>query len=148
MRGDNVYDHLRFLRRISAPFEAAAVHRFGRSPLSVAFRVPVLVLETTGRKSGATRRTTLAYQCDTDGSLLLVGGAGGQTRTPDWVANLRANPRVTVTIDRDRLAATAIELTGPAHALAWEEVRKQQPRVAAYERRAGHPIPIFRLSLS
>jgi deazaflavin-dependent oxidoreductase (nitroreductase family) len=125
--------------------EAALVRRFGQSPLSFAFRVPVLVLETTGRKTGATRRTTVAYQREADGALLLVGGAGGQTRTPDWVANLRANPEVAITLDRRRVTHMATELTGTDRAAAWNEVRKRQPRVEAYERRAGHPIAIFRL---
>ena len=145
MRTDNVYDRLRFLRRIGGPVEAALVRRFGRSPLSVAFRVPVLVLETTGRRTGRIRATTVAYQRDVDGSLLLVAGAGGQTRTPDWVANLRANPTVTVVIDGRRTTHTATELTGVDRAAAWETVRRESPRVDAYERRAGHEIPIFRL---
>ena len=145
MARDNVFDRLRFLRRISGPVEAATVRRLGRSPLSVLFRVPVLVVETTGRRTGVRRRTTLAYQQEPDGSLLLVGGAGGQTRTPDWVANLRADPRVTITIDRVSQETTATELTGPEHAAAWGRVRAQQPRVEAYARRAGHPVPIFRV---
>ena len=143
--GDNLFDRLRFLRRVSGPVEAGTVRRVGRSPLSVLFRVPVLVLETTGRKTGARRRTTLAYQRDPDGSLLLVGGAGGQTRTPDWVANLRAHPRATVILDRRSFEVTVRELTGGEHAAAWDRARTQQPRVEAYERRAGHPIPIFRV---
>ena len=145
MAHDNVFDRLRFLRRIGGPVEAATVRRLGRSPLSIAFRVPVLVLETTGRRTGARRRTTLAYQREDDGSMLLVGGAGGQTRTPDWVANLRAEPRATITVGRRRLETTVAELTGDEHAAAWDRVRAEQPRVEAYERRAGHPIPIFRV---
>lgn len=145
MAADNLFDRLRFLRRVAGPVEVAIVRRFGRSPLSVAFRVPVLVLETTGRRTGARRRTTLAYQREADGSLLLVGGAGGQRRTPDWVANLRARPDVTITVARRRIETTATELTGDERAAAWDRVRAQQPRVAAYERRAGHRIPIFRV---
>jgi deazaflavin-dependent oxidoreductase (nitroreductase family) len=145
MAQDNLFDRLRFLRRVAAPVEAATVRRFGRSPLSVAFRVPVLVLETSGRRTGARRATTLAYQPEPDGSLLIVGGAGGQTRNPDWVANLRADPRATITVDRCPRAVTMIELTGDEHAAAWERVRAEQPRVVGYERRAGHEIPIFRV---
>lgn len=145
MPRDNLFDRLRFLRRVAAPIEAATVRRFGRSPLSALFRVPVLVLETTGRRSGARRRTTLAYQREADGSLLLVGGAGGQTRNPDWVANLRADPRVTITLHRRSLDTTVVELTGDEHAAAWDRARAQQRRVEAYERRAGHRIPIFRV---
>ena len=144
----NLYDRLRFLRRVGGPLEARLVRRFGRSPLSVVFRVPVLVLETTGRKTGARRRTTLAFQREDDGTLLLVGGAGGQTRTPDWVANLRSDASVTIILDRRSFDGNAIELVGDERAGAWERVRARQPRVDAYERRSGHPIPVFRLRLS
>lgn len=41
---------------------------------------------------GMVRGTTLAFHRPSDGSLVVVGGAGGQARTPDWVANLRASP--------------------------------------------------------
>lgn len=86
MQGRNGYDRLRPVRRFARPFEAAQVRRFGRSLLSVSFRTPVLVLHTTGRRSGRPRRTTLAFKRSEDGSLVVVGGAGGQARLPDWVA--------------------------------------------------------------
>jgi len=141
----NLGDRLRPLRRWTGPIEAFQVRRFGRSGLSAVFRTPVLLLETTGRRTGATRQTTLAYREDSDGALLIVGGAGGQTAIPDWVANLRAQPRATVTVNRLRREVTAAELTGEERTTVWEELRPVWPRIDKYERQAGRPVPVFRL---
>jgi deazaflavin-dependent oxidoreductase (nitroreductase family) len=73
--------------------EAALVRRTGRSAFAFAYRTPVLVLETTGRRSGLLRSTPVAYRPAGGGTWLIVGGAAGMRRTPDWVANLRAEPR-------------------------------------------------------
>lgn len=126
-------------------FEVAETRWFGRSLLSVAFRQPVLVLESTGRRSGKRRSTTLAYR-DLDGQLVVVGGAGGQTTTPDWVANVRANPAVVVTRRRRSTPMLARELSGAERAAMWERLLPMLPMIATYEERAGRPIPVIVLS--
>jgi deazaflavin-dependent oxidoreductase (nitroreductase family) len=141
----NWADRLRPLRRIVGPIEAAELRRFGRSGLSVAIRVPVLLLETTGRRSGKVRSTPLAYRRLADGSLVVVGGAGGQVATPDWVHNLRADPAVTTVIGRRRQPAVAVELAGEDRAAAWSELVDAWPKIAGYEARAGHEVPVVRL---
>ncbi len=144
MRG-NVADRLRPLRRLVGPIEAAEIRRFGRSGLGVVFRTPVLVLETTGRRTGATRATPLAYHRDGD-DLLVVGGAGGQTVVADWVRNLRAEPDAVAVVDRRRRAVRAVELAGAERAATWSELLGVWPRIATYERRAGRPLPVVRLT--
>lgn len=122
------------------------MRRFGASALSLTFRTPVLLLHTTGRTSGVERATTLAHHEDADGSLLIVGGAGGQARIPDWVANLRAAPRAAVTLDRQRVEVTAHELGGEERREVWQRLTTVWPQIEAYERRAGRPVPVFRLT--
>jgi deazaflavin-dependent oxidoreductase (nitroreductase family) len=129
------------------PFEAAQVRRLGGSGIGLLARTPVLLLETTGRRTGTIRATPLAYHRDRDGSLLVVGGAGGQVRTPDWVANVRADPNVAVVVRRERRPATAVELHGEERATAWRHLLEVWPRIATYERRAGRPVPVLRLEL-
>jgi deazaflavin-dependent oxidoreductase (nitroreductase family) len=141
----NLADRIRPLRRLVGPIEAAEIRRFGRSGLSVLFRTPVLVLETTGRRSGATRSTPLAVHRCADGSLLVVGGAGGQTTTADWVLNLRADPDAVAVVDRQRRPVRAIELAGAERERTWAELLEVWPRIATYERRAGRPVPVIRL---
>lgn len=145
-RGRNAMDRLRFARRLTRGIEAAQVRWLGASALSLLFRTRVLVLTTTGRRSGRSRETTLAYLELGDGDLLVVGGAGGQSRTPDWVANLRADPAVQVTVGRTRRPMTACELHGDARAAAWNLAVDEWPRIVVYESRAGRAVPVVRLT--
>lgn len=141
-------DRLRPVRRILRGVEAAQVRWFGRSVLSTLFRTPVLALETVGRRTGRSRETALAYHRLSDGDLVVVGGAGGQRQVPDWVANVRANPDVHVTVDRQRRRMTAVELSGDHRGAVWDEARAVWPQIETYERRAGRPVPVFRLQPS
>ena len=136
---------MRWLRRLLQAVEVAQVRWLGASALSAAFRTPVLVLHTTGRRSGRSRTTVLAVHEEPDGSLLVVGGAGGQVRTPDWVANLRADPAVEVTYRRRRRPVVAEELAGAARDEAWRRLVTIWPRIERYQRRAGRRVPIVRL---
>lgn len=138
----NLADRLRPLRRWAGRVEAAEVARFGRSGLSVLFRRRVLVLHTTGRRSGRERRTPLAYQ-EVDGAYVVVGGAGGQTAVPDWVLNVRADPAVRLTVDRRSCDAVATELHGAERQAMWDRLLPEMPLIAKYERRAGRPIPVL-----
>jgi deazaflavin-dependent oxidoreductase (nitroreductase family) len=143
--GRRLAQALRPLRRAAKVLEAAQVRRFGRSAVSVLFRTPVLVLETTGRRSGAVRETTVAFHRLDDGTVLIVGGAGGQTRVPDWVANLRADPRATVTLDRAPMPVRVVELAGAEREAAWRRLREVWPRIESYQQRAGRRVPVFHL---
>lgn len=140
----NLVDLLRPARRWLARTETAQVRRFGRSILSTVYGADVLVLHTTGRRSGTERATTLAYTRRAD-DLVIVGGAGGQRRLPDWVANLRADPAAAVTAGAGRRDVRAVEVTGEERAAMWPELVGTWPRIERYEQRAGRPVPVFRL---
>jgi deazaflavin-dependent oxidoreductase (nitroreductase family) len=141
----NLADRVRPLRRVAGRVEAAEVRWFGRSVLSVVFRQRVLVLETTGRRSGKRRRTTVAYR-ERGSALVVVGGAGGQTRPPDWVANLRAHPGVTVIRRRRTTHMTARVLEGEERQLVWDQLCPAWPMIARYQDRAGRPIAVVELT--
>lgn len=144
--GRNLMDYLRPVRRALRGIEATQVRRFGRSVLSTVFRTKALVLETVGRKTGRPREMALAFHRLSNDDLIIVGGAGGQRRVPDWVANVRANPDVHVVVDRVRRPMTAVELVGHERAIVWSEVRQVWPQIGTYEQRAGRPVPVFRLT--
>lgn len=145
----NWADRLRWWRRIQAQIESAQLRRLGWSSTSLVWRLPVLVVVTQGRRTGKRRETPLTYVRDEEGRLLISGGAVGQTRTPDWVANLRANPACSVIVDKKTLSVRAVELTGELRERGWkrfgEELPKMMPRMAAYEERSRRTIPVFRL---
>lgn len=132
---------LRPLRPIVGRVEAWQVRRFGRSALGLLFRTDVLVLTVTGRRSGRPRSTPLAHLPLDDG-WLVSGGAGGQA-TVDWVANLRAAGRASVTVHRATFDVVADEPVGEDYARLREVALRRWPRIAAYERRSRRSVPIF-----
>jgi deazaflavin-dependent oxidoreductase (nitroreductase family) len=67
---------------------------------------PVLILTTTGAKSGERRETPLAYTRDGD-DIVIVASMGGAPRNPAWYHNLVANPRVTVELGGETFQADA-----------------------------------------
>jgi deazaflavin-dependent oxidoreductase (nitroreductase family) len=99
----------------------------------------ILLLTTTGRKSGQARRTALEYRREPEsGYAIITAGWGGKT---DWRRNLRANPRVKVQIGRNQFVATA-EALPDEHVAAWlAESLSLNPRsTAMFSRWAGEPV--------
>lgn len=110
--------------------------------------VPTLLLHTTGRKSGATRTTSLVYARDGD-DRLVVASNGGADRHPAWLHNLRANPEVEIQIGRERRPATArvVEPTDPDYDRLWKLVNENnKDRYAAYQEKTSRPIPVVALA--
>ena len=136
----------RLLWRMSNRVEAASLRYLGTSVVALLARTQVMVLETTGRRTGRTRRTPVAYWQGADGALFIGGGAGGLARV-DWVANLRANPAGAVWLPRGRrgVRVVARELAGDDYQAARQEAFARWPRARGYERRSGRKIPFFRL---
>jgi deazaflavin-dependent oxidoreductase (nitroreductase family) len=67
---------------------------------------PLLLLQTTGAKTGRTRVKPLVYRRDGD-RLVVFGTKGGSPTHPEWYHSVRANPRVTVEVGSDRFEADA-----------------------------------------
>ena len=135
-------ERTRRLRHHLSRLEVWELERFGRSGLSVASRQSVLVLATTGRRSGLTRKTPVTYLPYGDG-LLIGGGAGGQKATPDWVHNLRASGRARVTIDRVARDVAVSELTGDERQRAFAALVERWPSIRRYESWGGRTLPLF-----
>lgn len=136
------------VQRLVNRLEVAFVRRFGRSPVSLVFATPVLVLDTTGRRSGLLRSTPVAYDYrDLDGSgrrvLVIIGGAAGQQRVPDWVANLRDDPHARVTIDGVTRSVLACEVTGSDRDVLWPQLVERWPRIADYQKHSRRVVPVF-----
>jgi deazaflavin-dependent oxidoreductase (nitroreductase family) len=114
------------------------VHRCGKGGTSlpaVLAGLPVIMVTTTGRKSGQPRLTPL-ISVPLGDDLTLLGTNFGQTNTPAWVLNLEADPRCTVEYHGTTLAATARPATDPEREATWAAsagiyggYRKYQQRV-------------------
>lgn len=105
----------------------------------------LLILHTTGAKSGAKRLSPLAY-LDVDGRLLIVGSYAGAPKDPAWVHNLRANPQAHIEIGTDAYDVTARELPRDERDEVFGRVTAVAPFFAEYQSKTTRVIPLFELS--
>lgn len=109
---------------------------------------PLLLLTSTGAKSGQRRTSPVGY-FDIDGKIYVVGSAAGRDASPGWVFNLRADTNVTVEIGADPAKpAVAHELPRDERDRIFEIVKQRAPGFAEYEKRTDRVIPVFELSFS
>jgi deazaflavin-dependent oxidoreductase (nitroreductase family) len=124
----------------------ADVREHGGRPTSGPLRGhPLMLMHSTGASSGERRRAILTYSRDGD-AYVVAGSAGGAPRDPAWVANVRANPEVTVEIGSDTFEATPAVVDGAEHARLWAQHVAALPWFADYPAQAGRDIPVVRLT--
>ena len=116
--------------------------RLTRGRLSFASGYPVLLLTTTGAKSGRSRTIPLLYVEWGDG-IAIIGTRFGSTRHPGWYHNLRARPEATVQIKGERHTYTAREAEGDERAEIWARAVRMS---SGYGPRAGRQIPVMVLT--
>jgi deazaflavin-dependent oxidoreductase (nitroreductase family) len=106
---------------------------------------PLLLLTTTGRRSGTPRTSPIMYVRDGD-RVLVIASNNGATADPLWYQNLVADPQVTVELPGETFTAAATPLTGDDYARAWAVVKERYPFFAEHEKRAGgRQIPVVAL---
>ena len=104
------------------------------------------VVETTGRRTGSTRRAVLGYLEDGPAAWLIIGSKGGAPTNPAWVYNMAANPAATVVLaDGTRVPVRAERLGGEELERAWERIGTEAPEYPGYRSRTTRPIPVIRL---
>jgi deazaflavin-dependent oxidoreductase (nitroreductase family) len=103
---------------------------------------PLLLLHTTGAKSGKERVNPLAYGTDGD-HLVVFGSKGGAPMHPDWYHNIVANPRARVEVGTDTFDVTAHVAEGDERARIWDAWKQQVPAFAEYERSTSREIPVI-----
>src|SRR3954465_5196874 len=84
--------------------------------------MPVLVLTTTGRKSGQKRSTMLTSPLQFDGSIVIVASRGGDDRHPDWFLNLQTDTNVEVEMDGVTRPMTAHVADAAEKADLWPKI--------------------------
>ncbi|TDC50146.1 nitroreductase family deazaflavin-dependent oxidoreductase [Actinomadura sp. KC345] len=104
----------------------------------------LLLLTTTGARSGARHTTPLGYLPDGD-RVLVIASAGGSPKHPAWFHNLVANPRVTVESGDFHYEADAVVLEGGERDAAFARAAEADPGWAEYETRSGRTLPVVAL---
>jgi deazaflavin-dependent oxidoreductase (nitroreductase family) len=106
---------------------------------------PLLLLHTTGAKSGQPRLAPLAY-FNVDGKLIIIGSKAGADTNPDWVHNLRANPAAHIEIGTDAYDVVAREFSREERDEAYPKVVAEAPGFGEYQEKTSRVIPLFELS--
>ncbi len=106
--------------------------------------LPVLLLTTTGRRSGAARTAPLTY-IEVDGGYALAASDGGAARHPDWYLNLVAQPEVVVRVGRSARPMRAEVLSEPERGRVFALFKAALKQYAVYETRTRRTIPVVLL---
>jgi deazaflavin-dependent oxidoreductase (nitroreductase family) len=115
--------------KVGGPFEGGAL----------------LLLHTTGAKTGRRRLSPLAY-LTVDGKMLIVGSYAGAPKDPAWVHNLRANPRAYIEVGTDAYDVTVRELPADEREATYPKIIEQAPVFAEYQAKTDRVIPLFELT--
>ena len=102
---------------------------------------PLLLLTTTGARSGQPRTTPLAYTLDGDSIVIIASKAGAPTN-PDWYHNLLANPTVTVEMGGERFQAQAALAPQQDRDRLYAQMVEHLPQFAEYQRKTSRQIPV------
>ena len=104
----------------------------------------LLLLTTTGAKSGRPRLAPLAY-LTIDGMMIIIGSKAGADTNPDWVHNLRANPQAHIEVGTDAYAVTSRELPRAERDELFDKVVAAAPGFGDYQSKTSRVIPLFEL---
>lgn len=103
---------------------------------------PILLLTTTGRKSGEARTAPVLYLRRGE-DLVVIGSNAGNTRTPAWSLNLQANPEATVEVRRDRHPVRARVAEGDERAALWRAMNETYAGFDDYAVKTSRDIRVF-----
>jgi deazaflavin-dependent oxidoreductase (nitroreductase family) len=105
---------------------------------------PLLLLTTTGRRTGQRRTTPMMYVPDGD-RLLVIASNAGAPKHPDWYHNLVADPRVTVEVGPQTYEATAVVTTGEERERLFAAIQEKYPFFTEHQAGVERQIPVVAL---
>ena len=117
----------------------------GRIGARIGNNLPVLLLTTTGRKSGKRRTTPLLYVED-GGRYVIVASVGGAPKHPAWYLNLRSDPSATIEVGGRTLAVQAETAKPEERARLWQALTRMYPTYDTYQAKTTRIIPVVALT--
>ena len=108
---------------------------------------PLLLLSTTGAKTGLPRVNPLAYLADGDRHIIIASYAGGPNNPP-WYYNLLANPEVSVEVGSERFTARTEVLNEPERTELFARMVEKMPVFSEYQSKTTRVIPVVALTRS
>ncbi|NKB39424.1 MAG: nitroreductase family deazaflavin-dependent oxidoreductase [Gammaproteobacteria bacterium] len=108
---------------------------------------PLLLLTSTGAKSGLLRTNPVTYLADGD-RYIIFASYEGQPTNPPWYYNLKSNPDVSIEVGSDKFNVKAIEVEDPERSELFAKVAERMPDFKEYEKRTTRVIPVIALTRS
>lgn len=105
----------------------------------------LLLLHTTGAKSGLPRVTPLVTIKDGE-RFIVVASKAGAPSNPDWYYNVRANPEVSVEFGTDQFDAVATVTEEPERSMLYDKMAQRYSFFTEYAKKAGRVIPVITLT--
>jgi deazaflavin-dependent oxidoreductase (nitroreductase family) len=102
---------------------------------------PMMLLHTTGARSGQERITPLVYR-PVNGDIAVFASKAGAPDHPAWYLNLVAKPEVTVEVGNETYPVVARVAEGDERERIWEEQKRAMPNFAEYEQKTTRVIPV------
>lgn len=106
---------------------------------------PLLLLHSTGAKSGQERVSPVMFLADGERWLVFASKAGAPDN-PDWYHNLLANPEASIEVGDDTVAVVATELTGDERTEKYAKQAALFPGFAEYQAKTTRVIPVVALA--
>ena len=103
---------------------------------------PLLLLHTTGARTGEERVNPVMYQDIGDGRVAVFASKGGAPTNPDWYHNVLAQPEVTAEIGSGTRAFRARVASGEEREPIWTKQKQEYPGFADYESKTDRTIPV------
>jgi len=125
-------------RRVIEQFRAGG-------PIEGMDRNRLLLLSTTGRRTGLPRTTPMMFERDGD-DLIVIASNVGAPEHPDWYLNLAAHPEVTVEVGDERFEAAAETTSGAHRERLWAMLKQRYPFFADHEAKTTREIPVVVLT--
>jgi deazaflavin-dependent oxidoreductase (nitroreductase family) len=107
---------------------------------------PMVLLTTTGARSGKPHATPLVPYIDDDGAIYVIASMGGAPKHPAWYFNLVANPAVTVEHGTEKFEARAEPLERDERERIFAKQAEKLPAFGDYQRRTTRIIPVIKLA--
>lgn len=102
----------------------------------------VLILHTTGRKSGQVRAVPISYFRD-DEKFFIIGSNWGQEKHASWYYNLKDNPRAALELTDEKISVDAHEAVGEEYIRLWQAAIERYPYYVGYQKNIERHIPIM-----
>jgi deazaflavin-dependent oxidoreductase (nitroreductase family) len=102
----------------------------------------MILLTTTGAKSGQSRTTPLVYSKD-GARLVVIASMAGAPNNPDWYHNLRANPTATAEVGTEKFKVKASMTAGDERERLYNAQAAQMPVFNDYRKKTTRQIPVF-----